>query len=99
METTLTSWICFGSSNTTLQPVRTSIITYKEYIESQLHNINNIHNNYYSIINIIKSEVAQSYRLQAPPSMGFSRQEYWSGLPSPSPDPPDPRIEPRSPAL
>ena len=22
---------------------------------------------------------------QAPPSMGFSRQEYWSGLPSPSP--------------
>ena len=24
---------------------------------------------------------------QAPPSMGFSRQEYWSGLPLPSPDP------------
>ena len=23
---------------------------------------------------------------QAPPSMGFSRQEYWSGLPLPSPD-------------
>ena len=23
--------------------------------------------------------------LQAPPSMGFSRQEYWSGLPLPSP--------------
>ena len=37
---------------------------------------------------------------QAPPSMGFSRQEYWSGLPSPSPgDLPDPGIEPRSPAL
>ena len=33
-------------------------------------------------------------------SMGFSRQEYWSGLPFPSPgDLPDPRIEPRSPAL
>jgi len=32
--------------------------------------------------------------------MGFSRQEYWSGLPSPSPgDLPDPGIEPRSPAL
>ena len=32
--------------------------------------------------------------------MGFSRQEYWSGLPFPSPgDLPDPRIEPRSPAL
>ena len=37
---------------------------------------------------------------QAPTSMGFSRQEYWSGLPFPSPgDLPDPGIEPRSPAL
>ena len=35
---------------------------------------------------------------QAPPSMGFSRQEYWSGLPFPSPgDLPDPGIKPRSP--
>ena len=32
--------------------------------------------------------------------MGFSRQEYWSGLPFPSPgDPPNPGIEPRSPTL
>ena len=37
---------------------------------------------------------------QAPPSMEFSRQEYWGGLPFPSPgDLPDPRIEPGSPAL
>ena len=37
---------------------------------------------------------------QAPPSMGFSRQECWSGLLFPSPgDLPDPGIEPRSPAL
>ena len=37
---------------------------------------------------------------QAPLSMGFSKQEYWSGLPFPSPgDLPDPGIEPRSPAL
>ena len=37
---------------------------------------------------------------QAPPSMGFSRQEYWSELPLPSPgDLPDPGIEPWSPAL
>ena len=37
---------------------------------------------------------------QAPPSMRFSRQEYWSGLPLPSPgDLPDPGIKPRSPAL
>ena len=55
------------------------------------------------------SEVAQScpnlcdpwtVAYQVPPSMGFSRQEYWSGLPFPSPgDLPDPGIEPRSPAF
>ena len=37
---------------------------------------------------------------QIPLSMGFSRQEYWSGVPFPSPgDLPGPGIEPRSPAL
>ena len=37
---------------------------------------------------------------QAPPSMGFSRQEYWSGVPSPSPgDLPDLGIKPWSPTL
>ena len=37
---------------------------------------------------------------QASPSMGFSRQEYWSGLPFPSPgDLPDPGTEPGSPVL
>ena len=56
-----------------------------------------------------ESEVAQSRptlchpvdcNLQAPLSMGFSRQEYYSGLPFPSPgDLPDPGIEPRSPTL
>ena len=54
-----------------------------------------------------ESEVAQSCLTfcdpmdsslhQAPPSMGFSRQEYWSGLPFPSPgNLPNPGIEPRS---
>ena len=34
---------------------------------------------------------------QVPLSMGFSRQEYWSGLPCPTPgDLPDPGIEPMS---
>ena len=56
-----------------------------------------------------ESEVAQSCPTlcnpwtiahQAPPSMGFSRQEYWSGLPFPSPGGLcDPGIEPRSPTL
>ena len=55
------------------------------------------------------SEVARCVRLfatpwtvphQAPPSMGFSRQEYWSGLPFPSAgDLPNSGIEPWSPTL
>ena len=37
---------------------------------------------------------------QAPQSVKFSRQEYWNGLPFPSPgDLPDPGVEPRSPTL
>ena len=56
-----------------------------------------------------ESEVAQScptlctpwtVAYQASPSMGFSRQEYWSGLSFPFPgDLADPGIEPESPAL
>ena len=41
-----------------------------------------------------------SVACQAPLSMEFSKQEYWSGQPFPSPgDLPDPGIEPRSPTL
>ena len=32
-----------------------------------------------------ESEVTWTLAYQAPPSMGISRQEYWSGLPFPSP--------------
>ena len=56
-----------------------------------------------------ESEVAQSCPTlwnpwtvvcQDPLSVGFSMQEYWNGLPFPSPgDLPDPGIEPRSPKL
>ena len=63
----------------------------------------------YSTIKWKWSEVTQSCLIfetpwtvahQAPPSTGFSRQEYWSGLPFPSPgDLPNQGIEPRSPSL
>ena len=49
------------------------------------------------------SSIQRTVAHQAPLSMGFSRQEHWSGLPFPSPgDLPDPGIKPtslRSPAL
>ena len=42
----------------------------------------------------------QTVAHQAPPSIGFSRQEYWSELPFSSPgDHPNPGIEPGSPTL
>ena len=45
-------------------------------------------------------EIPWTVAYQAPPSMGFFRQEYWSGLPLPSPgNLPNPGIKPRSPAL
>ena len=44
--------------------------------------------------------VAWTVSYQAPPTMGFSRQECWIGLRFPSPgDLPDPGIEPGSPSL
>ena len=46
------------------------------------------------------SEIPWTVTIQAPLSMGFSRQEYWSGVPFPPPgDLPGPGIEPVSPAL
>ena len=46
------------------------------------------------------SAIPCSVAHQAPLSMGFSRQEHWSGLPCPPPgDLPDPGVEPGSPAL
>ena len=46
------------------------------------------------------SETPWTVAHQAPLSMGFSRQEYWSGLPFPTPgDLPNPGMEPMSPAL
>ena len=51
-----------------------------------------------SLVRLFASPWTIAY--QAPPSMGFSRQEYWSGLPFPSPgDLPDPGIEPGAGAL
>ena len=53
-----------------------------------------------SLRHVQLSAIPWTVAYQASPSMGFSRQEYWSGLPFPSPgDLPDPGIKPRSPTL
>ena len=53
-----------------------------------------------SLSHVRLSETPWTVAHQAPPSMEFSGQEYWSGLPFPSPgDLLDPGIEPGSPAL
>ena len=52
------------------------------------------------VTNLSDSVTSWTVPHQAPLSMGFSRQEYWSGLAFPSPgDLLDPGIKPRSPAL
>ena len=65
-----------------------------------------IHEEWYSnIYNVLldwvkHSVISWTAARQAPPSMGFSRQEYWGGLPFPSPgDFPDAGIELPSPAF
>ena len=65
--------------------------------------------NYYSLLGWSEVKLLSRVRLfatpwtvayEAPLSIEFSRQEYWSGLPYPPPrDLPDPGIKPRSPAL
>ena len=53
-----------------------------------------------SLSSVLLFVISWTVAHQAPLSMGFSRQEYWSGLPFPSPgDLPNPRIESGSPAL
>ena len=42
---------------------------------------------------------SMDFSLPCSPSMGFSRQEYWSGLPGPPGDLPNPRIKHESPVL
>ena len=51
-----------------------------------------------SLVNVRLFATLQTVALQAPLSMGFSRQEYWSRQPFPSPgDLPTPEVEPGSP--
>ena len=52
------------------------------------------------MLDALLSPTPRTVAWQAPVSMRFSRQEYWSGLPFPSPeDLPSPGTEPGSPAL
>ena len=53
-----------------------------------------------SCSDVSDSAIPWTVTYQNPPSMEFSRQEYWSGLPFPSPeDLPDPGIKHSSPTL
>ena len=63
--------------------------------------INNIHQVKVKLLSRVRLFVTPwTISYQAPLAMEFSRQEYWSGLPFPSPgDLRNARIEPRSPAL
>ena len=76
-----------------LEPIIQSEVSQKEknkYCNSLVHSL--------SHVRLLATPWTAAH--QASLSMGFSRQEYWSGLPFPPPgDLPNPGIEPRSPAL
>ena len=80
-----------GSPNTILDlwPLGYCCVTPTSYVQTALSHFSHVQ------LFVTPWPVAR----QAPLSMGFSRQEYWSGLPRlPPGDLPDPGIEPRSPA-
>ena len=63
-------------------------------------NGNEFENEVKSLSHVRLYATAWTVAYQAPPSMEFSKQEYWSGLQFPPPgDLPNPGIEPESPAL
>ena len=65
-------------------------------------NLKNGSSKYVSVNHLVVSNSATPWTVvhQAPPYMGFSRQEYWRGLPLPSPGYlPNTGIEPRSPSF
>ena len=71
-----------------LQDLTNSIMKVKEKVKVKL----------LSSVQVFETPWTVAYH--APPPIGFSRQEYWSGLPFPSPeDLPNPGIKSRSPTL
>ena len=71
-----------------LQDLTNSIMKVKEKVKVKL----------LSSVQVFETLWTVAYH--APPPIGFSRQEYWSGLPFPSPeDLPNPGIKSRSPTL
>ena len=75
--------------------------TYSPWVAKSRTWLNNIISKWVSSLSRVRLfATAWTVAYQASPSVGFSRQEYWSVLPFPSPgDLPDPGIEPRSPSL
>ena len=87
------TWLC-----PTFKGVGNIILQYSQKEEKNRNIVNN--SNDYPSKCTVRFETLWTVAHQAPLSMRFSRQEYWSGLPFPSPgDLPNPGIEPRSPTL
>ena len=95
-------WKCQDTSSFHVHELKWATYKFIELLDSLLidwqmcHNVNN--SNY--IVCASSMETPWTVAHQAPLSMEFSRQEYWSGLPFHSPlDLPDPGVEPKSYAL
>jgi len=88
IRSTLKQAYDFAAKLDLLQDLINSIMKVKEKVKVK------------SLSSVQLFEIPWTVAYHALPFMGFSRQEYWSGLPFPSPeDLPDPGIKPGSPTL
>ena len=76
-----------------------SIVLYN-FLKFHIHDFMQSHDSGLVVKSCLALATTWTIACQAPLSMEFSRLEYWSGLPFPSPgDLPNPRIEPRYPTM
>ena len=94
LSSTMYTWVTFFTRGSVLYET----LIYTGHGKESAYNARKVKVKSLSRVRLFATPWTGAY--QAPPSMGFSRQECWSGLPFPSPgDLPNPGIEPRSPAF
>ena len=77
LQTRTLQWVAMPSSRGSSQPRSQTHISYVSCIADGFSTT--------SITTVKVKSLSPTTAYQAPPSMGFSRQEYWSGVPLPSP--------------
>ena len=86
----------YGSSPSSLLSFPTRTLILSDQKPKAMASFNLMKVKVISLSHVLLFATPRTVAYQDPPAMRYSRQEYWSGLPFPSPgDPPDPGIKPR----